>query len=161
MRRIIYRSFASPDLDRVEMFRLVYLARIANEGCGHSGFLLHIDDRILQVLEGQTWKLVATFANIRRDPRHTGVAVIDERSIGEAAFPGWRMRYFDGRNIPRMLAQMSEAAGGRVPGPVQEAVMDFLGPDLIRPVAEVPCAAMPPAARGMRQAGPPSSPRPC
>jgi hypothetical protein len=161
MRRIIYRSLAAPDLDRVEMFRLVYQARIANEARGHCGFLLHIDNRILQVLEGRTWKLVATFENIRRDPRHTGVAVIDERSIEEAAFAAWRMRYFDGRNIPRMLAQMTEAAGGRVPRQVQDAVVDFLGPDLIRPVLEAACPAMPAVIPAMRQAALPSSPRPC
>lgn len=161
MRRIIYRSFAAPDLDRVEMFRLVYQARIANEARGHSGFLLHIEDRILQVLEGETWKLVTTFANIRRDPRHSGVAVIDERSIYAAAFAGWRMRYFDGRNIPRMLAQMTEAAGGQVPRQVQDAVVDFLGPDLIRPVLEAADPVMPPIIPALPQAGLPSSPRPC
>jgi Sensors of blue-light using FAD len=162
LRRIIYRSFASPDLDRVEMFRLVYQARVANEARGLGGFLVHIDDRILQVLEGPTWKLVATFENIRRDPRHRCVEVLDERLIPEPAFGGWRMRYFDGRNIPGMLAQMNEGAGGDVPRLVREAVLDFLGPDLIRPIVESFVTAAPAGVSpSLSEAAQPSSPRPC
>jgi hypothetical protein len=143
------------------MFRLVYQARVSNEAHGLCGFLVHVDDRILQMLEGPTWKLVATFENIRRDPRHRRVEVIDERSITDAAFACWRMRYFDGRNVPRMLAQMTEAAAGGVPRTVQDAVVDFLGPDLIRPVLGEAAPARPSAPPVLRQAQPPSSPRPC
>ena len=72
MRRLIYRSTASPGLDRVEMFRLVYQARVSNEARGLSGFLIQIEDRIFQVLEGKTWKLVATFENILRGDNYDG-----------------------------------------------------------------------------------------
>lgn len=161
MRRIIYRSLASPGLDRVETFRLVYQARVANEARGLSGFLLHIDDRFLQVLEGETWKLFAAFETIRRDVRHREVEVIDERSISHAAFGAWRMRYFDGRNITRMLAQIAEGAGGDVPRTVQEAVFDFLGADLTRPNADLPCGLNPQAGLLRPEAVLPSSPRPC
>lgn len=161
MRRIIYRSLAAPGVDRVETFRLVFQARVANEARGLGGFLVHIDDRFFQVLEGETWKLVAAFETIRRDGRHTDVEVIDERSIPEACFAGWRMRYFDGRDIPRMMAQIREVAGGQVPRIVQESLIDFLGPELLRPVVgaspPISAAARPP----LLEAALPSSPRPC
>lgn len=161
MRRIIYRSLAAPGIDRVETFRLVFQARVANEARGLSGFLVHIDDRFFQVLEGSTWKLVAAFETIRRDPRHTDVEVIDERSMTEAHFASWRMRYFDGRDIPRMMAQIREVAGGQVPRIVQESLIDFLGPELLRPVAgalrPVSAISRPP----LIEAASPSSPRPC
>jgi hypothetical protein len=158
MRRIIYRSLASPDLDRVEMFRLVYQSRVANEARGLTGFLVHIDDRIFQVLEGPTWKLVAAFENIRRDPRHCGVETIDERLISDRTFSAWRMRYFDARNIPRMLAQITEVAKGQVPLAVQQALLDFLGPELIMPFQD--CTTRP-AVLLQPEAVSPSSPRPC
>lgn len=161
VRRIIYRSFASPGLDKAEMFRLVYMARVANEARGLSGFLIQIEDRILQVLEGRTWKLVAAFENIRRDPRHRAVEVIDERSIAAASFPAWRMRYFDCRNIPRMLSQITEAAGGNVPMAVQDAILEFLGPELILPMLEPAKKVKPPAVPLLPEAALPSSPRPC
>ncbi len=158
MRRIIYQSLAAPDLDRVEMFRLVYLVRAANEARGLCGFMLRIDDRIFQVLEGEALKLTAAFESIRRDPRHRQIEMIDDRPTERAAFAAWRMRFFDGRNIPRMFAQITDAAGGDVPHSVQNAILDFLGPDLIRPVTE---AVATPALPLLTEAAPPLSPRPC
>ncbi len=125
MRRIIYRSIAAPGLDRAEMFRLLYQARIANEARGISGILLRAEDHLLQVLEGPTWKLCAAFDTIRRDIRHTAVEVIDERAIGQMTFPDWPMRYFDDRDIGKALRTMSTALGGEVPAVIEEVVRDF------------------------------------
>jgi hypothetical protein len=161
MRRIIYRSLAAPGIDKVETFRLVYQARAANEARGLGGFLVHIDDRFFQVLEGHTWKLVAAFETIRRDGRHAEVEVIDERTIPEASFGSWRMRYFDGRDIPRMLAQISEVAGGRVPRIVLDSLIDFLGPELLRPVTSALRPVSLPTPPVLLEAALPSSPRLC
>jgi len=125
MRRIIYSSTAAPGLDRAEMFRLVYHARVSNEAKGLSGLLLQAEEHLLQVLEGETWKLFATFEAIRRDPRHTRVEVLDERSIPEATFPHWPMRYFDDQHIGKALALMHDEAGQRMCPAIEDAVRDF------------------------------------
>jgi hypothetical protein len=125
MRRIIYRSLASPDLDRSEMFRLLYHARVANEARGLTGVLIRTDHHMFQVLEGETWKLVATFEKIRRDPRHMRVEVIDERMIPQATYPACPMRYFDDRHIAEALKFLNEQTSGRVPKPIENAVRDF------------------------------------
>ncbi|WP_181443538.1 BLUF domain-containing protein [Porphyrobacter sp. YT40] len=152
MRRIIYRSTATPELDRAELFRLLYHARASNEARGLSGVLMRAGSELLQVLEGETWKLVATFEAIRRDPRHCAVTVIDERSIDEATFAGWPMRYFDDHDICKAVQQMTEKAGGSLPQTIGGAVSDFfveafVGSETISP--SPPEAALP------------SSPRPC
>lgn len=161
MRRIIYESHAAPGMDRVETFRLVFQARVANEARGLSGFLVHIDDRFFQVLEGSTWKLVTTFETIRRDVRHCRVAVIDERTVETAAFASWRMRYFDGRDIPRMMSQIAEVAGGQIPRMVQDSLIDFLGPELFRPVRSALRTDKGIAGFNLPEAARPSSPKPC
>jgi len=161
MRRIIYQSIAGPDIDKAEVFRLVFQARMANEARGLGGFLVHIDDRFFQVLEGHTWKLFAAFETIRRDPRHHDVDVIDERTVPEPAFASWRMRYFDGRNIPRMMAQIDEVTGGKVPPLVRDALIDFLGPELFRPVVQAKQPVVAGAKLAMSGAALPSFPRPC
>jgi hypothetical protein len=94
MRRIIYRSLAAPSLDKAEMIRLLYHARRGNEAQGLSGVLMRADSRLLQVLEGPAWTLIATFDRIRRDVRHADVEVIDERSIAQVTYPGCPMRHF-------------------------------------------------------------------
>ena len=125
MRRIIYRSLASPDLDRAEMFRLLYHARVANEGRGMTGVLMRADHHMLQLLEEPTWKLVATFEKIRRDPRHTHVEVIDERMIPQATYPACPMRYFDNNHIGDALRFLSDETDGAVPRPIEDAVRKF------------------------------------
>jgi Sensors of blue-light using FAD len=152
MRRIIYHSFAAPELDRAELFRLVYHARVANEARGLTGVLLQSDRQLLQVLEGPTWKLIAAFEKIRRDIRHTHVEVIDERSIPHATFPKWPMRYFDDRHIGKALDFMATETGGDLPRPIDDAVRDFF----VRAFAEAGSVSPspPPVAT-------PSSPKPC
>lgn len=152
MRRIIYTSRAAPDLDRAELIRLLYRARIANEGREMSGVLIHAQGRFLQVIEGHTWKLLAAFENIRRDPRHMDVEVLWERSIARATFPSWPMRYFDERNIGKAIGMMTVEAGGTVPEPIAEALRDFLVQGFIAPASVSPSPL---------QAASPSSPRLC
>lgn len=125
MRRIIYHSMAAPGLDRAEMFHLLYQARMANEARGLSGILLRAEDHLLQVLEGPTWKLCAAFDRIRRDVRHTGVTVIEERTIPQLTFPAWPMRYFDDRDVGKALRTMSAELGGDVPAVIDKAVRDL------------------------------------
>lgn len=125
MLRIIYRSRVAPSLDRAELFRLIYHARVANEARGLTGVLLRSERRLLQVLEGETLTLTATFEKIRRDPRHTAVEVIDERAIEAPTFPRWPMRYFDDRDIVKAMKALSAEAGDALPRAVDEAVRSF------------------------------------
>ncbi|MFM7377336.1 MAG: hypothetical protein ACKO1O_04270, partial [Erythrobacter sp.] len=92
------------------------------------------------------------FEAIRRDVRHAGVEVLDERSIPHATFPDWSMRYFDGRDIRKALRQMTVTAGGTLPGPIQNALSDFFVGAFVD--ADRFSLLSPPAA-------PPSSPIPC
>lgn len=152
MRRIIYRSSAAPGLDKAEMIRLLYHARVANEAKGLSGVLLQCEQHLLQILEGPTWKLFAAFEAIRRDMRHTGVEVLFERSIPQATFPHWPMRYFDENHIGKALALMHEEAGDRLCPAIEDAVRDFFVDGF---AAHETFKPLPP------EAGRPSSPRPC
>lgn len=155
MRRIIYTSRAAPELDRAELIRLLYHARVANEARELSGVLLHSHGRFLQVLEGRTWKLFATFEKIRRDLRHRDVEVLWERSIPEATFAAWPMRYFDERNLGKAVGLMTDEAGGTLPEPIAGALRDFVVQGFTAPA---PVSGF---SRSWPEAAPPSSPRPC
>lgn len=114
-----------PGLIGPRRFACSIRARAANEARGLSGILLRADDQLLQVLEGPTWKLCATFDKIRRDVRHTGVVVLDERAIPGMTFPDWPMRYFDDRDVGKALRPMRAARGDDLPLLIEEAVRDF------------------------------------
>lgn len=152
MRRIIYRSIAAPGLDKAEMIRLLYHARASNEAKGLSGVLVQAGERLLQIVEGDTWKLFATFEAIRRDPQHVGVELLSERSILEATFPHWPMRYFEDLHIGKALLKMREAAGERLCPAIEDAVRDVFG---VCVGADEALMSSPPAIAR------PSSPRPC
>lgn len=127
MRRIIYQSIAAPDVDRAELFRLVYQARVANDAKGLCGFLMFVDQRFLQVLEGPPWELFGTFGKIRTDLRHSNVQLIDERSIAAPIFGRWRMRCFEEGDVAGALNAITAEAGGALPRVVDEAVLAFFG----------------------------------
>ena len=152
MRRIIYRSRATPELDRAGLFRLLYHARAGNEARGITGVLIRADRRLLQIIEGPTWKVVATFERIRRDLRHLAVEVIDERMIPQPTFPAWPMRYFDNDDIAKAVRVMTAEAGGTLPLPIAEAMADFFIEAFVAPERVTP-SPLPTA--------PPSSPKPC
>ena len=152
MRRIIYRSMATPELDRAELFRLLYHARAGNEARGITGVLMRADRRFLQIIEGPTWKVGATFEKIRRDLRHVGAEVVDERMISQRAFPAWPMRYFDNDDIAKAVRVMTAEAGGTLPLPIAEAMADFFVEAFVAPEGVTP-SPLPVA--------PPSSPKPC
>lgn len=133
MRRIIYKSIASPELDRGELFRLVYHARVANEAKGLSGVLLQSERRLLQVLEGPIWRLFAVFETIRRDSRHSNVEVIDDRLIPHATFPDGPMRYFDQRSISKALSFLEAETQGDIHKPITDAVRDFFVQGFVTP----------------------------
>ncbi len=154
MRRLIYTSRVAPDLDRAELFRLLYQARVANESRGLSGVLLHAQGLFYQVLEGQTWKLFATFEKIRQDPRHRNVEVLWERSIPEPTFPKWPMRYFDERNFRKAVGLMTAEAGGVLPEAITETLHEFSVQTFAAPGAGTLNLSSPEAAL-------PSSPRLC
>ena len=125
MRRIIYHSKVAPEVDRAELFRLVYHARMANEQRGFSGFLLFVENRFLQVLEGEAFALLATFEKIRRDGRHGGVQIVDERSISAPIFGAWRMRCFEDACFADALEAIAREACGPVPNYVEAAIRTF------------------------------------
>lgn len=154
MRRIIYTSHAGPELDRAELIRLLYHARTANEANGLSGVLLQSEGRLYQVLEGRTWALFATFEKIRSDLRHRNVALLWERSIPQATFPRWPMRYFDERNFGKAVGMMTAEAGGVLPDPIAATLRDFVVESFTAP-SRAPISLSPP------EAGRPSSPRLC
>lgn len=154
MRRIIYTSVASPELDRAELIRLLYHARTANEATELTGVLLQSEGRFYQVIEGRTWKLFATFQKIRRDLRHRDVEVVWERSIPQATFPSWPMRYFDERNFGKAVGMMTAEAGDVLPDPIAATLRDFVVESFTAP-------SRAPVSLSRTEAERPSSPRLC
>lgn len=91
LHQLVYISSATKTFEQHELERLLATARRRNEQNGVTGVLLHDDFSFLQVLEGAPEVLARTLARIRRDPRHTGLIVVQDVAVAERDFGAWDM----------------------------------------------------------------------
>jgi hypothetical protein len=98
-----------PDTQNVALFRLIYLSRVArptrladvetivsaaaprNAALGITVMLVYTPSHFLQCLEGDEQKVRSLFERIGKDPRHTEVRVLDERTVPARRFEQWSM----------------------------------------------------------------------
>jgi hypothetical protein len=92
---IVYLSTAAAPLDTDDLAKLLDSSRTNNMLTHLTGMLLYREGRFLQVLEGPEVFVRGRMAVIAADPRHTGVQVLLEETIGERRFPRWTMRHED------------------------------------------------------------------
>lgn len=60
---------------------------------GITGMLLYAGGNFMQVLEGRTRMVQATFNRISRDPRHNNIIVLAKEAIVEREFAKWSMGF--------------------------------------------------------------------
>jgi hypothetical protein len=91
MLRIVYVSNLSPAMTGEELDALVEKAAAFNQSQGITGILALEDNRVCQILEGPDEAVLALFASIRRDQRHTGVTELTNHPINRCSFSDWGM----------------------------------------------------------------------
>jgi hypothetical protein len=89
---VTYTSLAALDLDE-EQLRSIHEAALALNGIdGISGLLLFNGIHFLQWIEGPPDAIDELIERLRRDPRHSGFEIRDERMADERIFGGWSMQ---------------------------------------------------------------------
>jgi hypothetical protein len=88
----VYRSRAVAPLSAPDLRRLLERARARNRANGISGLLVHDNGCFFQWLEGPEDALERTWEAILRDPRHTGIEVLRERSVPVRFFGDWDLK---------------------------------------------------------------------
>lgn len=86
----LYISTA-PTLPREEVDAILAASARNNPARGITGLLLFNGRNFLQLLEGEEGEVAALMDTITADPRHSGVSVLDRRSIGVRSCPDWAM----------------------------------------------------------------------
>lgn len=93
VKRMIYCSQATHDIDPDELVGLLGHARARNEQAGLSGMLLYCNQSFLQMLEGDAEALTATYDRITDDERHTNLRVLMDAEVPDRMFPDWSMGF--------------------------------------------------------------------
>jgi hypothetical protein len=86
----LYISTA-PTLPREEVDSILAASARNNPQRGITGLLLFNGRNFLQLLEGEEGEVAALMQTITADPRHSGVSVLDRRSITVRSCPDWAM----------------------------------------------------------------------
>ena len=115
---------AALDFDGEDLLAVHAAARELNALDGITGLLIYNGTHFLQVLEGPHDAIEDLVDRLRRDPRHHGVEVRDDRTIEQPSFAGWSMelasvrsRYFDARD------DLKEVLPPDLPAAVRERVL--------------------------------------
>lgn len=87
----LYISTA-PTLPREEVDAILAASARNNPQRGITGLLLFNGRNFLQLLEGEESEVAALMQTITADSRHSGVSVLDRRSITARACPDWAMQ---------------------------------------------------------------------
>lgn len=78
---------------RVEIERILHVARAKNSKTGVTGALLFSGGYFCQVIEGGQSNIEELFETIQMDPRHSDVTVIEFLPIAERSFSDWSMAF--------------------------------------------------------------------
>ena len=131
---LTYTSLAALDLTADDLEAIHRTARELNAIDGITGMLVFNGTHFLQIIEGAPQAVDELVERLRRDRRHSGLEVRDERAVEERSFPEWSMElvrvsasYFEAKEtvadkLPERLAeplrervlQMTETISGTV-----------------------------------------------
>jgi hypothetical protein len=89
---VTYTSLAALDLSEEQLRSIHEAAHTLNGIDGISGLLLFNGTHFLQWIEGPPDAIDELIERLRRDPRHSGVEIRDERMADERFFGDWSMK---------------------------------------------------------------------
>ncbi|MGD0268073.1 MAG: BLUF domain-containing protein [Candidatus Sulfotelmatobacter sp.] len=95
---LIYLSSEAVPFSEQDLIELLEKSRQSNAALGMTGMLLYKDGNFLQVLEGETEKVLALYEKIRQDERHRSLTILSREAISHRDFPDWSMGFRDLRS---------------------------------------------------------------
>lgn len=116
---LTYTSLARLDLQSSDLEDIHRSARELNVLDGITGLLVFNGTHFLQIIEGAHNAIADLLERLRRDPRHTGLEVRDERRIAKRSFPDWSMELV---RVNASYFKARDAIADRLPDTVPEAI---------------------------------------
>ena len=134
LKSLTYTSLARLDLTARDIEAIHRTARDVTSIEGITGLLIFNGTHFLQIVEGSPLAIDDLVERLRRDPRHSGIEIRDQRGIDERSFPDWSMElvrvsagYFEAKDtvsdrlpetvsepVRERVIQMTEAISGTV-----------------------------------------------
>lgn len=116
---VTYTSLARLDLQSSDLEDIHRTAREVNALEGITGLLVFNGTHFLQIIEGAETAIEELVGKLRRDPRHTGFEIRDQRRIETRSFPDWSMELV---RVNASYFQARDTIADRLPDTVAEAI---------------------------------------
>lgn len=96
MRQILYMSecLISDHNLEVEIRSILSSAAVNNKRDGITGLFLLVENRFLQLMEGEEASVQKCMQRIEADHRHSNIRILMQRPVEIRLFPKWTMHYF-------------------------------------------------------------------
>jgi hypothetical protein len=93
MYHLVYTSHSIAPFSEKELIGLLQDSRKMNKAKDITGMLIYLQERFIQVLEGDSSVVKKLYSKIQRDPRHSKVSTLIEGESDERIFKGWHMGF--------------------------------------------------------------------
>lgn len=121
LKSLTYTSLARLDLEAGDLEAIHRTAREVNALEGITGLLIFNGTHFLQIVEGTPDAIDDLVDRLRRDPRHNGVEVRDERMVERRSFPDWSMELV---RVSASYFEAKDAVSERLPDDTASEVRD-------------------------------------
>ena len=102
----LYRSTATPGINKNELDQILEKSRTRNRERGLSGCLHYENSVFFQWLEGPPSELYPLLNKLQNDGRHINFTVLDQGTLEHRLFQKWQMRFSD-RKIASLFDWLS------------------------------------------------------
>ena len=116
---LTYTSLARLDLQSADLEDIHRTARELNALEGITGLLVFNGTHFLQIIEGSESAIEELVEKLRKDPRHTGFEIRDQRKVDARSFPDWSMELV---RVNASYFQARDTIADRLPHTVPEAI---------------------------------------
>lgn len=106
MIRLFYVSTAALGVTDDDTKDIAATAAEKNARLGITGALAFNGVNFAQVLEGEQAVVEKLLENIKADTRHSGLIVVDTKTVTERAYDGWSMKLVEGLSFDEFMAVM-------------------------------------------------------
>lgn len=93
MYHLVYVSHAAQAFHEADLLAILNESRVNNKKKEITGMLLYLQERFIQVLEGDEKVVNELYEEIRKDPRHKKVTLILEGNSPHRLFKDWSMGF--------------------------------------------------------------------
>ena len=121
LKSLTYTSLARLDLEADDLEAIHRIARNANALDGITGLLIFNGTHFLQIIEGQPQAIDELVEKLRRDPRHSGVEIRDQRMVEARSFPDWSMELV---RVSASYFEAKDTVAERLPAATSTEVRD-------------------------------------